>query len=218
MQAAVSIAGPYFTPYMLRNLEFSYAQYMVLLAASFVAKTTLLLAIGRRAFRWGIPALLRVGGYGIVPLSALWLVSRSFGYLLGLQIVSGCVWACYELAAFLLIFERIPVGKRTAVLTLYNVAHAAVTVTGSLVGAGLFRISGSSAYLVIFAASGVARLLTVPLQLRLGPMPDASWSVIMRVIGARPAAGVLWRPLLTVMTRGKSAGGRRPKHESLEGP
>jgi MFS family permease len=177
VQLTVSIAAPYFTPYMLRRLGMPYAEYMGLLATAFLAKVIALLLIGRLARRWGTLRLLRLGGFGIIPLSALWLVSQSFGYLLALQTFAGCIWACYELGVFLLVFERILVEERTAVLTLYNLAHAFVSVTGSLIGAALlggawFGGAGAThAYVAIFAVSAIGRALTIPWLMRLGRAP-----------------------------------------------
>ena len=209
VQLAVSIASPFFTPYMLKGLRLTYAEYTMLLAAAFLAKMGVLILIGKRAKGWGTMKLLRIGGIGIIPMSILWLVSGSFTYLFVLQIFSGSVWACYELAVFLLIFERIPVHERTAVLTIYNVGHAVFTVAGSLIGAGIFGMAGPvSAYGVIFIASFAARLLTLPLQFRLGPFPVISWSVIVRAVAVRPSAGPLWKPLV---------GGFSPPREK-EGP
>lgn len=220
MQAAVAIAMPYFTPYMLRGLEMSYAQYMGLLAASFAAKTAFLLLAGRHATRLGILGLLQVGSIGVTPLAALWLVSPSFSYLIGLQIVSGCVWACYELAVLLLILEKIPVHKRTAVLTAFNLAHAFVTVAGSLAGALLLRIAGPHGYSVVFAASSCARLLTLPLLRGLGPFPRITKPIYVRTIGVRPSGGSVWRPLLSAwVARARRAGrGRRDGPETDHSP
>src|SRR5690606_35285515 len=38
MQMAVQISGPFFAPYMLRQLNLSYADYVMLIATAFVAK------------------------------------------------------------------------------------------------------------------------------------------------------------------------------------
>jgi hypothetical protein len=209
VQLTVSIAGPFFTPYMLRTLELSYGAYMALLATSFLAKIAVLPLIGNVARRRGPQWLLRVGGLGIVPLPALWLVSHSYAYLLVLQVLAGCVWASYELGVFLLVFERVPVSKRTAVLTVFNVAHALMTVTGSLIGAALFHLPGPfEAYLLIFAVSALARAITIPLQFKLQHMPSVSWPMVFRSIAVRPSAGTLWRPLFAALSNPRLQRGR----------
>lgn len=197
IQLTVSIAAPFFTPFMLRHLRLPYAEYTGLLAMAFLAKVVTLLLIGRVARRQHTLRLLRIGGIGIVPLSALWLVSHSLPYLLVIQVLSGCVWACYELGTFLLIFERIRIEERTALLTLYNLAHALMSVAGSLIGAQLFSLDGPlPAYVAIFAVSALGRALTLPLLARLGPLPEFRWETWLRPFAVGPLLGAISQPLL----------------------
>ena len=81
-----------------------------------------------------------------------------------MQILAGTAWAAYELAMFLMFFDHIRPEERTAVLTIFNVGHAATTVAGSLVGGALLLILGRNvpAYMAIFAVSSLARLATLP--------------------------------------------------------
>ncbi|MGE0610314.1 MAG: MFS transporter [Pirellulales bacterium] len=167
MQFGVQMSGPYFTPFIRQELKFTYLEYMVLIGTSFVFKSLAAPFMGRIAHRCGARGLLTVGGLAVVPMSAGWLVSTNFGYLLCLQAAAGTAWAGYELAMFLLYIENIRPEERTSVLTTYNVVHSFATVAGSLVGAGvLILFSGTSGYLTVFAMSFVARLLTVPLLRR----------------------------------------------------
>ena len=74
VQAAIQISGPYFTPYMLGRLEFSYQQYLLLLAVSFVAKFMAFPMWGRVAQSLGAQRLLWIGGVGIMPKWGRWVV------------------------------------------------------------------------------------------------------------------------------------------------
>jgi MFS family permease len=120
LQAAAQLAGPYFTPFMLGQLQLSYSAYMTVLATSFLAKSLALPLLGRIASRIGAMRLLWIGGLAIAPLPALWVISHSVPYLLFLQILGGLAWGAHELAMFLLFFETIPEGERTGVLTTFN--------------------------------------------------------------------------------------------------
>ncbi len=152
VQTAAQICGPYFTPYMLGPLGLSYAQYVALVATAFGAKVISLPAMGALAHRFGARRMLAWGGVAIIPLSSFWIVSDNFYYLMGVQLVAGLAWAAYELAMFLLFFETMPAEERTSLLTTYNLAHAAATATGSLVGGAILlhmgpdpkRLSGRS--------------------------------------------------------------------------
>ena len=88
---------------------------------------------GKYAARHGTSRLLWLGALGIVPTSALWLVSQSFWYLAALQVASGMFWAAYELAMALLFLEAIPRNQRTSLLTLFNLGNSTAMVAGGLV-------------------------------------------------------------------------------------
>jgi MFS family permease len=96
------------------------------------------------------------------------MISQATPMLLLIQVMAGVSWATYELAAFLLFFEAIDARERIGMLTLYNLGYAAATVAGSFVGGGILALFGEShtGYLAVFAASGLARGLTVPLLRR----------------------------------------------------
>ncbi len=163
VQAAAQIAGPYFTPYMLRQMHMSYGTYVTLIGVSFAAKAVSLPALGHFARRFGTRRLLWLGGLGIVPISGLWLVSNDLRFLIVVQAAGGVAWAAYELAMLLSFFETIHPAERTSVLTTFNFAHAAATAGGSLLGGGLLAWYGKSpeAYLLLFAASSVARAVAL---------------------------------------------------------
>ena len=77
-QAAVQVAGPYFTPFMLGHLALSYYHYVILICAASLARIVLLPAWGRVVDRYGPQRVLWLSAIGIIPLPALWLLSRSF--------------------------------------------------------------------------------------------------------------------------------------------
>jgi MFS family permease len=195
VQAAAQIAGPYFTPYMLRSLGFSYLTYVTLIGVSFAAKAAALPALGAFARRFGTRKLLWLGGIGIVPISALWLVSDWLPFLVFVQAAGGVTWAAYELAMFLLFLETLPADERTSMLTNFNFAHSLATVAGSLLGGALLFGLGKQAetYLLIFALSAAARAATLVILWRadgasgaehLAPVPE---TIVLRPVSGRAA-------------------------------
>lgn len=172
MQAAVYISGPYFNPYMLKVLNFSYAGYAILLGTSFVAKFACLPLWGRYAHRHGAQRLMWIGSFGLIPLAGSWVFSDNYIYLVSVQVISGAAWGAYELALMLLIFETIPERDRTNVLTLYNVANSVALVLGSAVGAVVLMIGDVSkgSYLWVFGLSTCVRLICTLWLWRLPPM------------------------------------------------
>jgi MFS family permease len=231
MQTAVQISGPYFTPFMLAKdkQNLSYLTYMLLIGVCFLGKAIALPLWGRLAHYAGARRLLWIGGTAIVPIAALWVlidvmnfwqttlhlnlgftqvdvpIASQFIYIALVQLVSGVVWAAYELAMLLMFFEAIPKQDRTGVLTFYNFGNAAALVLGSLIGAAILQACGEAywGYLVLFGLSSVARFCTLPLLLR---TPDRHVAIVqspaLRVIAVRPDDGSVDRPILPSLADG----------------
>lgn len=198
VQTTVHVAAPYFSPYMLGQLELPYAGYMTLVAASFASKIAALPLLGAFARRFGTRQLLWAGGVSIVPLSSFWLISDSFAYLLCVQLAAGVAWGAYELATFLLVFETIHEDERTSVLTTFNLANAVAMVAGSLLGGALLHQLGDDrdAYFTIFLLSAGARALTLPFLSRLPRVALEPQPLATRTVAVRPSAGSIDRPIL----------------------
>ncbi len=173
MQVAVYIAGPFFVPYMLKELQFQYHHYAVLIGVSFVSKFVSLRWWGRLAHRTGAHRLLWIGSLGLVPLAGGWAISSNYYWLLVLQLGAGAAWGAYELALVLLFFETIHESERTSLLTLYNVANSVALAVGSLLGALILNGLGLNAtsYMCVFAASTLFRGLMLVLLRRVPAAP-----------------------------------------------
>lgn len=206
VQGAVQISGPFFTPYMLRQLDLSYLAFTVLVAIAFVAKVVALPAWGQLARRRGAGWLLTVGGTAIVPLSALWIVSQNFYWLLFIQAINGVAWAAYELGFFLMFFEALPTERRVKMLTYYNMANTSAWCLGATLGAGLLSYWGTSveAYYGLFALSVVGRFLAVCYLYATRPEVKVRVTQIgLRVVGLRPNGGQLDSPILPSIPEAK---------------
>ena len=197
MQAAVHVAAPFFTPYMLGPLALSYAEFMVLTASAFLARVCVLPLLGRVAEARGTRLVLLWGAAGIVPLPLLWLVSHHFLYLLVLQLLAGSAWAALEFATLLFFFEGIAESRRASVLAAYNLASAAAIALGALLGSQLFTVLDPSpaVYGWLFAVSSAGRLVMLGV---LRGMPPLRRRIVMRLrtLAVRPSAGAIQRPIL----------------------
>lgn len=198
VQSSVQIAGPYFTPYMLRHLGFSYWQYVELICAAYLAKVVAMPWLGQLIERWGAKRLLWICGLAIAPSPALWLISDRFSYLLGLQILSGAAWGGFELCMLLLLFGTIPRQQRVSILTMFNLANASAVLAGSLAGGALLSAMNASpqAYWSLFAISTLARfaalglVVRIPWQSRPATVSAAGSLVLHTRLGSREPAGV----------------------------
>lgn len=165
---ATRLSAPYFTPFLLEELRFSYLAYMGVIAAGLLAKAVALPTVGRIGSRIGSARLLRLGGTLVVPLSAFWLVSGSWWYLIGLQLVAGTCWAIVDLASALLFYDAVRHRERTGVVTLHNLGMALATLAGAAVGGAVLQWYGEqqAGYLAVFLLSSLARLVILPLLWR----------------------------------------------------
>jgi MFS family permease len=197
-QLSVWIAAPYFTPYMLGPLGLSYAEFTWLTATAFMSRVLVLPALGSAARRWGTRRLLSLASFGIVPLPALWLVSDSFAWLIVLQLLSGAVWAGFELASLLSFFERIPPRGQTSVLTVYNLANALAIVGGSAIGGFLLgqHWPGFDGFMIVLVVSSSARLLSLALLRGVSETVEPDSIPSLRTLSVRPSTGAVQRPIL----------------------
>jgi MFS family permease len=198
---AVQIAAPYFNPYMLGYLKFSYWAYVVLICAANVAKIAFLPLLGRSVQRWGAYRVFWLSAVGIVVLPGMWLFSSDFRYLVAIQVFSGALWAANDLASFMLFIETIPREKRVSILTMFNLANSVATVAGSLLGGALllFAGTGGTTYLLLFTISTIARAAALMLLVR---VPAAATS--------RQASPLV--PVASLLPRAVPAGRTRPRY------
>ena len=199
VQACVQISGPFFTPFMLNQLGFSYFQYVFLIAVAFLARIVAIVRWTTLARNFGAATLLWIGAISLVPLSSLWIVSTSLWWLTLVQAVSGIAWAAYELGFFLLFFETIPARRRTKMLTYYNFGNTLAMFTGASVGAFLLDSLGANmqAYFTLFAISSVGRGLALVLLVRANLRPVPVHAIAIRVLGVRTATASLDVPVLS---------------------
>ena len=159
LQVGVQMSHPYFAPYTLGELGFSYAQYMALVAVMFASKAALLPWLGLLAQRFGAVRLLWLAGVCMVLVPLAWIAGASFGLLVVAQILAGGAWAAYELSQLLLFFETIHEEERISMLTTFNVANSISMLTGSLAGGAILHGLGKDhgGYMILFALSAGLR-------------------------------------------------------------
>ncbi|MEW6744549.1 MAG: MFS transporter [Planctomycetota bacterium] len=199
LQVAVYIAGPFFTPFMLVQLGLSYWSFVLLVAGAFVGRIIALPTLGTFARAHGAHRLLWLGSLGLLPLPLFWVFFESVPILLLTQLFAGFAWGAYELATFLLFFDKIPEEERATVLTVFNLGNSMALVLGSLLGAGLFHVAGGgpSAYALLFVVSTATRALALPLLGGITVVPVVPAPPATRVVALRSAIGAVERPILS---------------------
>lgn len=176
MNGAVAISAPFFSVHMLRDLKFSYTQFMCNTAMAIIMQFLTLKTWGRLADIFGNRSILAVTSLIIAVLPALWLVSGDFWYLLGAQAIAGIGWAGFNLSAGNSLYDLIPSEKRSTRIAAHNVVNSVGVFLGAMLGAHL-------------AAHTPA---TVALFGRLVEWSNAFWGVFLASTAARTCAALLF--------------------------
>ncbi len=197
---AVYVSGPFFSPYMLKQLNLDFFEYTILISASFLARVVandFFVFIARTR---GVKSLLYFGLLGIVPLPMLWAFSDSFTYLLVLQIISGCVWGSHELGVTLFILESYEEHQRSMVLTIANLFNSVAMFLGGILGAQIL-VNGMinlEAYHQVFYSSTALRVVPLLLLFSMGSMRVKSSirRMYTRILSVRPGGALITKPIL----------------------
>lgn len=140
MQCAVAIASPFFAVYMLRDLEYSYFEFMVNTGTAVLMQFITLNRWGRIGDVFGNRLILVVTGTLIPFMPLLWIVSSNYWYLLLIQACAGLAWGGFNLSSSNLLYELIPAPQRTVYVALHNVLTAMGVFTGAMIGAALLHV------------------------------------------------------------------------------
>jgi MFS family permease len=209
MNAAVGIASPFFTVYMLRDLNLSYLQFTVLLGASVIAQYLMLSTWGRIADVYGNRLVLLVTSVSLPIVPIVWLISDKFWALLLFQALSGLSWSGFTLGAGNLLYEIVPKSRRAAYVAFHNIGTAAAVFVGAMLGAALAVVlpprgvllgdsATASNLLNLFLISGLVRAIVATLlarRVRDFRKPRRTLSapaLVMRVTGFSAALGMIY--------------------------
>lgn len=177
VQFSVAIASPFFTVYLLRDLGFSYIEFMACSAATVFMQFLTLYRWGRVSDIFGNRIILSLCGSLIPLVPFLWLLSANFYYLLVVQAFSGAIWAGFTLSASNFLYDLIPQNKRATYMAAHSVFASAGIFLGALLGGYLgtvlpgsyvifdYEIHFVSQLYNLFIVSFIFRLLTFLLMM-----------------------------------------------------
>ncbi len=173
MQFAVAIASPFFTVYMLRDLHFTYLQFMANTATTVLFQFLTLARWGRISDAFGNRLILATCACVIPFLPVLWTLSTNFWYLIALQALSGLSWAGFSLSAGNFLYDLVAREKRATYMAVHNVIASSGIFVGALLGGylgavipGEINLFGHGLVLVsplygVFVISTIVRLMVV---------------------------------------------------------
>ncbi|MBI1820399.1 MAG: MFS transporter [Nitrospirae bacterium] len=168
---SVQVAAPFFAVYMLRDLHFTYLQYMLVAATAVLSQYLTFLYWGNFSDRFGNRMVLKITGLMLPFLPIMWLFSPNFYYILTIQILSGFIWAGFSLSITIFIFDAVSSEKRAVCIAVYSTLNALGIFFGAMVGGlltNIFPVSFDilhwsfhlrSKLLFLFFISGALRLI-----------------------------------------------------------
>jgi len=168
---AVMLASPFFTVYILRDLQMSYAAFGISTALTSLAKIASIKAIGRLSDRIGDKnlALLSVLGTALVPAAFMFITPETTWIVYLAQIYSGIVWAGVDLLQFNLFLDHSTARMRAVQTAEYTIAMAIPSIIAPVLGGIIADLSVPflSGIPLIFGIAVVLRILSATLLLRL---------------------------------------------------
>lgn len=192
---ATHISAPYFGVYMLRDLHFSYLQYMAIILAGTGTTLVVYPIWGRHADLVGNARILKTMSLLIPMIPLLWLFSKNPVYLFVVEIFSGFVWGGFNLCATNYIFDAVSPPKRVRCLGYYGLINGFAVFFGAFLGGfmaerlpplmgfrilTLFLISGVLRFLAHFLLSGHFR------EIRSAVRPISSLQLFFSAFGIKP--------------------------------
>ncbi len=160
----VSIASPFFSVFMLRDLGFNYLTYTLIVTTVPIAHILFIDRWGKEADRVGNIKVLRATSIVAVILPSLWIINHSPFYLIFIQVIGGLVWAGFNLCAINFIYDSAVPEKRARCVAYFSFCNGLAICLGALLGGFLVNILPplfSYNLLSLFLLSSILRLFVV---------------------------------------------------------
>jgi MFS family permease len=192
---AIGLSGAFFAPHMLLNLHMTFVQIGLYTSGHGIVAVLLARPWGDLIDRYGSKSVLVVCAFGIAFVPVVWLFVRDdrLWLLIPEVILSGAVWAGFNLAAFTLPIDRSPKKLRSAYLAVFAVVTGLAFFGASLLAGGLaeswrhfhWHVGGQTLinYHLLFSLSALLRFLTALLMLAFREPSDVHLPVMIQLMG-----------------------------------
>ncbi|MBI2871435.1 MAG: MFS transporter [Candidatus Omnitrophica bacterium] len=198
MTFSTQVASPYFSVYMLKNLHFTYVQYMLMHLAAVVSGLMAFPIWGRHADRVGNAQVMKLTGLIVPMIPLLWLMTREFYLLIVVELFAGFMWSGFNLCSVNFIFDAVVPEKRMRCLSYFNLINGTAIFLGASLGGylaehlpplwgyklyGVFLLSSALRYGSHFILSGGFK------EVRGTVERITSRDLFFSVLGIRPVVG-----------------------------
>src|SRR3989344_3455064 len=161
MMFAVYVASPFFTVYLLKQLNLSYTTFTIISVASSLATLISLPLWGKFADKYGNMRIIKLSGLLVPFVPFLFLFSTNIIYLLIIQVFSGIAWAGFNLSTTNFVYDSTTPQRRTACIAYQNIWVGVGIFLGTTVGGLLAThvpVKSLGAFFGIFLLSAILRL------------------------------------------------------------
>ncbi len=195
---STNLAGPYFSVWMLKGLQFNYLQYMAVFMTSVISGLISLPIWGRHADMVGNAHILKITGLLVPVIPILWLFSGNVFYLIVVEIFAGFVWGGFNLCATNFIFDAVSPDKRVRCLGYFSLINGIALASGAALGGFWLQYLPSfkgSSLLTLILLSGIFRALACLFlrgnfqEVRTQTKKVTSLQLFYSVLGVRPLMG-----------------------------
>jgi len=172
---AVMIASPFFAVYMLKDLQFTYIQYTIIVLVPMLIKILTVTYWGKYSKRLGTRNIMIVSAILIAFIPIAWFIAGYFYFghpiifflIMIAESISGFAWAGFELTTFTYVLETVTPPKRARCVAYFNILFGVAVLIGGLLGSFLVSnlpkyYHGISTLLMVFLISAIVRFI-VPL-------------------------------------------------------
>jgi len=158
---SANLSGALLAPFLLRDLAFDYATFMMLVSAASLSGFLFQWYWGASADVDGNVRTIKRAAWGIALTPLLWMVSRNPVWLVFVQLFAGCVWGGFALLMVNFTLEASSPERKIRSLSYLNVMNSFSAFAGATIGGLLIqklpKLFGYS-YLTLFLLSCFLRI------------------------------------------------------------
>ena len=164
INVSVGISAPFFAVYMLKEQNFTYLSYTIVVSVEFLARVVSGPFWGKFADKKGNIKVLNIVSRIVPVIPICWLFSSNIAYLACIQMVSGICWGAFDLSTQSYLYKVAPPQRKlryivyTRSLMLFSSAIGGIA--GSILVKYVFSTFGSK-LLSVFMISGFMRAIVV---------------------------------------------------------